>query len=347
MNASEMNSTTPTTNDNKDSDAIKVVCYVMIVLGFCGVLGNILVCVVILRVKFLHNITNYLLVNLAVADTVSCIAACLHYLVANKRCVIIHFVPQSTLGKDLYCRILVSTIFVWSCCFCTGYSLCLVTLEKYIGIVQPLQYPRKLTKKRIKVLLALVWVGSIVISLPFLFTIGASPNPNQACRDISYYHPLLQIVHSLVLFLTHYLIPIVFMCWAYFKIQATLSKQAEYLKQQHVKQAALSLLVARQRLVSLLKMVLGALIVLWTPAYLLDLICPNIELEFNLVPFCSSDTAQLVFEITNCLFYLNSVINPVIYEFKYKKFRQGLKEVLGCRVKRKENQVTVQMTGKM
>ncbi|XP_038066539.1 substance-K receptor-like [Patiria miniata] len=187
--------------DNKEPTIGKWVCQLLVAEGVIGVFGNLLVCLVILRVRFLHNMTNYLLVNLAVADMLLCLEL--------------------------------------------------------------------------------------------------------------------------------YLLPLTLMSWAYYKIQVTLKRQAKALNLRHARAAAYDLVIARQRLVSMLTIVLGALIILWTPINITFLVCfdPTDKGPF---PFCGSKGFKYFMTITVFLLYFNSVINPIIYELKYKKFRQGLKLTFCC-----------------
>ena len=67
----------------------KWVCKIMAAEGVVGILGNALVCFVILRAKTLHDKTNYLLVNLAAADMLLCLQVFLFYLIVPSDCAII------------------------------------------------------------------------------------------------------------------------------------------------------------------------------------------------------------------------------------------------------------------
>ncbi|XP_022107524.1 neuromedin-U receptor 2-like [Acanthaster planci] len=247
----------------------------MVAAGLTGVFGNLLVCFVILRVKFLHTITNVLLVNLAVADMLQ------------------------------------------------AYNLCLVTFEKYVAILHPLHYARRLTATRMKILTALIWVTSFISAVPFLFVHEPSDLPRKACTANHYQSKILPPVQVFST-LFGYALPITVMSVAYYKMQVTLKRQAKALNLQHARAAAYDLVIARQRLVNMLLIVLGALIILWTPAYVVYNLCPDGK-DQALPSLCSSKGYELVENICKFLYYMNSVINPVIYGFKYKKFRQGLK----------------------
>ncbi|XP_038066518.1 histamine H2 receptor-like [Patiria miniata] len=317
------NNTEPTTGIGK------WVCHFMIAEGVIGVLGNLLVCFVILRVKFLHTMTNYLLVNLAVADMLSCLICIFKGLIYNEDCKIIDYVPTTFGGKVFSCRFLQSHFLEWALSYASAYNLCVVTFERYVALVHPLQYARKLTATRMKTLIALIWVMSFLFPLPFVFVLKPSNDPYLACSKMEYQDDTLQILFGVYTFLSSYLLPLTLMSWAYYKIHVTLKRQAKALNLQHARAAAYDLVIARQRLVSMLTIVLGALIILWTPINTAFLLCAHGPYRGQ-IPFCGSQGFKYFKEIVNFMFYFNSVINPIIYEFKYKKFRQGLKLTFCC-----------------
>ncbi|XP_038052353.1 neuromedin-U receptor 2-like [Patiria miniata] len=325
-------------NDEPTED--KWTCQIMAAEGVGGVVGNLLVCYVILRVKFLHNMTNYLLVNLAVADMLLCLQVFLNALTSD--CNLIAFAPLSNGVRDLFCRLLESRFLAWAMSCATAYNLCVVTLERYIAIVHPLHYARKLTTARMVTLIALVWVISFLIPLPFLFTIEPSNDPNKMC-SFKYPHLLPPVLLGIIGFLFIYLLPLTLMSVAYYKMQVTLKRQAKALHQQHARAAAYDLVIARQNLVSMLKTVLGALIVLWTLDYLAILLCLH-RTDKAQFSFCGSKVFSYIRNFSNLLYNLNSVINPIIYEFKYKKFRQGFKVAFcNCFKNHGGNSVDVEM----
>ena len=143
----------------------------------------------------------------------------------------------------------------------------------------------------------------------------------------SHQNDIVYTLRGVYEFVTCYLLPLTLMSLAYYKIHVTLKRQAKALKLQHARAAAYDLVIARQRLVSMLTIVLGALIILWTPIYTSSFLCLQ---PTNGSPFCDSTGFNYFKRITSFMFYFNSVINPIIYELKYKKFRQGLKVAFGC-----------------
>ncbi|XP_038067316.1 neuromedin-U receptor 2-like [Patiria miniata] len=309
---SAMNSTQEVL-DNKEPTIGKWVCQLFIAEGVIGILGNLLVCLVILRVKFLHNMTNYLLVNLAVADMLLCLYNIFSGLLYNDDCKIIDYVHKSFGEKVVFCRFLQSPFLSWVFSYASAYNLCVVTLERYVAIVHPLQYARKLTATRMKILIALIWMISFLFSLPFIFRLQPSKDPDLACSKIEYQDNTFHILLGVFAFCSVYLLPLTLMSWAYYKIQVTLKRQAKALNLRHARAAAYDLVIARQRLVSMLTIVLGALIILWTPADTSVLFCLHLP-DKGPFSFCGSQGFKYFKGIANCMFYFNSVINPIIYE---------------------------------
>ena len=202
-----------------------------------------------------------------------------------------------------------------------------MTYERYIGIVHPLHYPRRITLKKVTLIAFLSWI------LPFLFVW-----PELFIRS---YSLASAIFITTGLTLSGYLFPIIFMCWAYYKIQATLKRGAQQLQQQNVLGAALELLHARKNVIHMLMIVMGALVVLWTPLVIWLMLCSSSKQE-NL---CRSINVKLTGTLLLVIYNMNSVINPIIYVFTYKKFRKGLQDMLCCCVGRplRPNRIEVQI----
>ncbi|XP_071789753.1 galanin receptor type 2-like [Asterias amurensis] len=282
------------------------------VQGTIGMILNTLAWLVILRTKSLHNTPNYLLAYLAVVDSILCC-----YLIVFSATKMTQL-PESFIGREIYCRIgFIEFLIAYS----SIYALCLVTYERYIGIVHPLHYPRMMSPKKVILIIFIASGMSFLFSTPRLFTWTAS---NDTCIRTDSSDTMESALFVLFL-LFGYLLPILFMGWIYYKIQATLKRSAQQLQQQNVQGAALRLFQARQNVISMLKIVMGALFVLWTPQSLYYIFCWT---EWGFFNICSGTLDVL--SVVVFMHRLNSVINPIIYIFKHKKFRKGLQDMLCC-----------------
>ena len=225
--------------------------------GIIGMVLNTLAWLVILRTKNLHNMTNYLLAYLAVIDSLTCF--CLFLLYA-----MLGFAPENFIARYIYCWLIYSLFLQHITIYTSSFGLCVVTYERYIGIVHPLHYPRLLSAKKVSVIIFITWMIAGLLSCPLLFTKVASNDAQQACTETSSSQLLTTTGYSFAFIFTYFL-PVTFMSWAYYKIQATLQISARQLRQQNVQAAANELLQARQKVVNMLMIVMGALFVLWTP----------------------------------------------------------------------------------
>ncbi len=230
---------------------------IAIAQGTVGVVLNTLAWLVILRTKSLHNMTNYLLVYLAVVDSIySCNIIFVHATTGNHQ-------PEGFIDGEIFCWIVRSGFANILTAYLSSYGLCLVTYERYIGIVRPLHYQRLMSAKKVKLIIFISWMMSVIFTSPLLFTTAVDNDINEACdHKIDSLLSQLGTTHAVIY---SYLLAILFMSWAYYKIQATLKRSAQQLQQQNAQGAALELLQARQNVISTLKIVIGALVVLWTP----------------------------------------------------------------------------------
>ena len=264
--------------------------------------------------------TNYLLAYLAVVDSIYCCELFLVNVTSTAQ------LPESFIGREICCRIVYSGFISWLMLFSSSYALCLVTYERYIGIVHPLHYPRMMSPKKVIMIIFVALGMSILFSSPRLFIQNASNDTSLLGCKPSDSFDTLEDVSYVLFFLFAYLLPILFMTWVYYKIQATLKRSAQQLQQQNVQGAALELLQARQNVISMLKIVMGALIVLWTPMSFELVIC----LPDAMKEWCNNNNLSTLRLALFCMYKMNSVINPIIYIFKYKKFRKGLQDMLCC-----------------
>lgn len=124
-----------------------------------GVLGNILVILSVACHRHLHSVTHYYIVNLAVADllltsTVLPFSA------------IFEILGYWAFGR-VFCNVWAAVDVL--CCTASIMGLCIISIDRYIGVSYPLRYPTIVTQKRGLMALLCVWALSLVISIGPLF----------------------------------------------------------------------------------------------------------------------------------------------------------------------------------
>ena len=135
------------------------------------VVGNVLVLVVIKVTPSMRRPMHILMGNLAVSYTVTGI-------LVLPFSAIIQFGGEWKFGHTL-CRI-------WAfldklCCGATVLSLCVIAVDRYIGVSRPLSHDRIMSQFRTKLAISLTWIISLTLSLGLLVDLEEKPNNIKFC----------------------------------------------------------------------------------------------------------------------------------------------------------------------
>ncbi|KAJ8032515.1 Neuropeptide FF receptor 2 [Holothuria leucospilota] len=285
----------------------------MVILGVIGVIGNTLVCIIIIRAKFLHNLTNYLILSLAFADL-----SASFFLVTNVfplEAGLVTTPPQGMVAAEIFCRLYSSRHFFWVSVTASVFNLIFVTFERFFAIVYPLHYPIYFDLRKVQIMVFLSWAVSN-IQEAFAFFINFYIPEKQTC-GYGYSNEQVGILVGVFVFLMSYFLPLIIMIIAYSLIFINLKKEAHPGDQSQTQVQADSMSRARKKVVQVLILVVIAFTVLWTPnqvTYFFE------NLKVELVP-----TDHTFYKLFRVMAFANSVINPFIYAFKYKQFRKGFR----------------------
>lgn len=141
-------------NITLDSQVISVGIFLAVFI-LAAIVGNILVILSVLCNKHLQTVTNFFIVNLAIADLLLSI-------------IVLPFSASlEVLGCWVFGRIFCN---IWAavdvlCCTASILSLCIISIDRYIGVKYCLKYPTIMTERKAGVILVVVWVSSMVISI--------------------------------------------------------------------------------------------------------------------------------------------------------------------------------------
>ncbi|RMB91970.1 hypothetical protein DUI87_31498 [Hirundo rustica rustica] len=129
-------------------------------LIFVIVFGNVLVCMAVSRERALQTTTNYLIVSLAVADLLVA-TLCMPWVVYLE-----------VVGEWRFSRIHCDIFVTLDVMMCTAsiLNLCAISIDRYTAVAMPMLYnTRYSSKRRVTLMIAVVWVLSFAISCPLLF----------------------------------------------------------------------------------------------------------------------------------------------------------------------------------
>lgn len=356
LNASHANDSAATAvaldddGDEEWSDTLGLVVKVAL-MGFiilAAILGNLLVIVSVMRHRKLRVITNYFVVSLAFADMlVAMVAMTFNMSVqVTGRWLFGPFVCDVWNSLDVY----FSTASIL--------HLCCISVDRYYAIVMPLKYPRSMTKRVVGVMLLNTWLSPAIISFVPIFLGWYTTQEHQVFRSE---HPdkcefrvnkLYAIISSSISFW----IPCTIMIFTYLAIFKEANRQE---KQMHNRMGnammmshgasngdalsggsnkALTLHEAAQstptkdRQISKMKrehkaaktlgIIMGIFILCWLPFflwYVITTLCGD-------ACYCPDVVVALLFWIG----YFNSTLNPLIYAYFNRDFREAFKNTLQC-----------------
>ncbi|XP_053126166.1 alpha-1A adrenergic receptor isoform X1 [Hemicordylus capensis] len=301
-----------------------------------GVLGNILVILSVACHKHLQSVTHYYIINLAVADLLltstvlpfSAIFEILGYWVFGR----------------IFCNIWAAVDVL--CCTASIMSLCVISIDRYIGVSYPLRYPAIVTEKRGLLTLLCVWALSLVISIGPLFGWRPPPPEDEKVCNIN-------TDRAYVLFsaLGSFYIPLIIILVMYCRVYIVARRESKGLscglktEKSHSEEVTLRIhckntensgitsstknksnfsvrllkFSREKKAAKSLGIVVGCFILCWLPFFLIMPIGSF---------FPSSKPSDTIFKIAFWLGYLNSCINPIIYPCSSQEFKKAFQNVL-------------------
>ncbi|KAK2882264.1 alpha-1A adrenergic receptor-like [Channa argus] len=308
-----------------------------------AIVGNILVILSVVCNRHLRTPTNYFIINLAIADlllgtTVLPVSA-----------------TQEVLNSWVFGRIFCD---IWAaldvlCCTASIMSLCVISIDRYIGVRYPLQYPMIVTEKRALLAMLGVWILSFVISIGPLLGWKQPPSQDDTKCQINE-EPFYTLFSSFGSFYIPLAVILAMYCRVYIVAKRTTKNlEAGVMKehQQDSNELTLRIHCRNQQIhdmcpsagrsslsVKLLKfsrekkaaktlgMVVGMFIFCWLPFFL---VLPIGSFNSSLHP------PEICFKVVFWLGYFNSCLNPIIYPCYSREFKQAFIRILHCRWKKK------------
>ncbi|KAJ8382983.1 hypothetical protein SKAU_G00037610 [Synaphobranchus kaupii] len=348
VNLSELRNTSDTTCTSLtlDSQTIGVGVLLSIFILF-AIVGNVLVILSVLCNRHLQTVTNFFITNLAIADLLLSIIV----------------LPFSACFEILKCWVF-GRVFcnIWAavdvmCCTASILSLCVISIDRYIGVKHSLKYPTIMTEKKAGVILVVVWMSATVISIGPLLGWKEPPPTDESICSITE-EPGYALFSSLFSFY----LPLTVILVMYFRIYVVARRTTESLEagvkrdrnkskevvlrihcrsvledaaasaksKSHPFRSSLSIRLMKfsreKRAAKTLGIVVGAFILCWLPFFL---VLPLGSFFPALKP------SEVVFKVVFWLGYFNSCVNPIIYPCSSKEFKRAFIRLLKCQCGRR------------
>ncbi|XP_066272202.1 thyrotropin-releasing hormone receptor-like [Branchiostoma lanceolatum] len=298
----------------------------VLVICTIGIVGNIMVVLVVTRIKSMRSPTNCYLVSLAVADLIVLVTAG------------IPNIPDSFYIEFAwlygYSGCLIITYLQYLGINTSSMSILAFTVERYIAICHPLYAQTMCTVSRAKKIIAGVWVLTLAYDSMWFFLMGTEhmvyPNGTEVLRcNYNMERSKYLTVYFLDLSL-FYLLPLIVAAVLYIRIGRVLYSEdiaeAGNIEiatrgQTHVRHMQARRINSRKQVVKMLACVVILFAVLWMP-YRVLVVCnsfidpPNYDKWVIL--FCRLPI------------YINSACNPVLYNAMSVKFRRAFSKLAKC-----------------
>lgn len=268
---------------------------VFIVFGLYTVVGNALVCCVYFVDPFknLRTLSFYYVVNLAFADI-------LVGVVVEPLNVSVYWTGSKPALFAFY-------IFAVLSCVSSILNISAMMLDRYIAVSQAFRYRALITERRVRLSVVFLWLYSFHFSLLALL----------GWRDASF---------QIYLYCCGVLLPSALMLLSYHGLIRILKKKSAKLRRFSSgfceRSSQVKKMVHRERRVS--TTVLLMLMVFLTAWF------PFVVVDFALVfcAHCRSQRLLLARDITLSLGFFSSGVNPLLYAWRVRRFKQGLLKII-------------------
>ncbi|EDV92679.1 GH18896 [Drosophila grimshawi] len=325
--------------------------FVMLFIIIAAIAGNLLVIISVMRVRKLRVITNYFVVSLAMADIMVAIMA-----------MTFNFSVQVT-GRWNFSPFLCDLWNSLDVYFSTAsiLHLCCISVDRYYAIVKPLKYPISMTKRVVFIMLLNTWISPALLSFLPIFIgwytteehkVYVMENPEQCSFVVNKYYAIISSSIS-------FWIPCTIMIFTYLAIFREANRQEKQLMMRHgnamlmhrpsmqpsgealsgsgssktltlheveqehtpTKDKHLIKMKREHKAARTLGIIMGTFILCWLPFFLwytLSMTCGPCQ-----VP-------EIVVSILFWIGYFNSTLNPLIYAYFNRDFREAFRNTLLC-----------------
>lgn len=321
------------TNDSSDDYVVQVdmwmrhkievstiFCVAYSVVFVLGIFGNSFVVAVVVRSPRMRTVTNYFIVNLALAD-ILVVLVCL----------------PATLVSNLF----VPWLMGWFMCKMVAYlqgvsvnasinTLVAISVDRFLAICYPLKW--QLTRRSARKMIIVIWIFSLLITLPWAIYFRQSPihstTPDvQICSEIWPHDDSERLYFLIANLCLCYILPLFLITACYVAIWWRVWKRSIPGENKGANRD----IVQRSKLkvVKMMLVVVVIFILSWLPLYI---IFARIKLGGPIEDGSWQEKVILIAApVAQWLGASNSCINPVLYAYFNHKFRRGFVAIIKSR----------------
>ncbi|XP_068130704.1 5-hydroxytryptamine receptor 7 [Hyperolius riggenbachi] len=327
-----------------------VIGVVLSIITVFTIAGNGLVIISVCIVKKLRQPSNYLVVSLAAADLSVAIAVMPFVIITD-------LVGGKWLFGKVFCNVFIAMDVM--CCTASIMTLCVISVDRYLGITRPLTYPARQNGKLMAKMVFIVWLLSASITLPPLFGWAQNVTVERMClisqdfgytvysTAVAFYIPMtVMLIMYQRIFIAAKIsaekhkfvnIPRLMEQEGIYCLEEKMVPKKNSKKKKAVEEFAtlsklirqdrknISIFKREQKAARTLGIIVGAFTFCWLPFFLLSTARPFI---------CGIRCSCMPLRLERTLLWLgytNSLINPLIYAFFNRDLRTTFWNLLRCK----------------
>uniref|UniRef100_A0A3Q1HVZ4 G-protein coupled receptors family 1 profile domain-containing protein n=1 Tax=Anabas testudineus TaxID=64144 RepID=A0A3Q1HVZ4_ANATE len=273
---------------------------------------NLLVIISISHFRQLHTPTNLLLLSLGISDL---LVGLLVMPVETVR-----FIETCWLLGDLMCAM--SYIIGFTLTSASVGNMVLISIDRYVAICYPLQYPTKITRSRVEATVCLLWACSLLYNGLILKDHLSQPNRYNSCYGECLV--VINYVPGAIDLIVTFISPCSIIIVLYARVFLVAVSQARAMQTRVTAVAGGSGRVGAKKSEKKAARTLGVVIMIFLMSF-----CP-----YYYPSIAGQDTSNSTssWAIVSWMLYFNSCLNPLIYTFFYPWFRKTIKFIVTLKI---------------
>lgn len=286
-----------------------------------GIVGNILIVHSVIHFRRMKSLSNVFLASLATADLILIIF-----------CVPVKFAQLFTFSWTFGVVLCKCVHYIQDLsAICSVFTLTAMSIERYYAIMYPVECRYICTMSQTRRTIILVWLASILLATPtfwlqILYPVGDSDHRAEWCvRDWN--NTLSWKLYELYLLTIILIVPLIIMTYSYAHICNRLwSVMHNRNTTFPLSQSTVYIDASANKMSQVIKMLIVVVVIFvlcWAPILIL-----NVLKAFDIVPRLNYGYMKAVKPTFHLLSYANSCVNPIIYGFMSRNFRDSFKAAL-------------------
>ncbi|NP_001161574.1 kisspeptin receptor 2 [Saccoglossus kowalevskii] len=280
------------------------------VISVVGIIGNSLVICIVGRNRKMWTVTNLYISSLAMTDIM--------FLICCGVTTTTITLTADWLFGDFMCRFVAYMQLVTVQATCG--TLTALTVDRYKVITMPLRSMAIRTTKKTMILIAIIWLGSLLLHIPIPIYTGVETDGDQHFCIRVFPNANADTVYLIYSLISTYLLPLAIVAVCSGLILRALWCQQEH-SQLHKNKDEERVRRQKWRVTKMVFTVAGVFAICWAPIQMLNLWW---LLDDN---FPETAATHYFRYFCLCLSYSNSTMNPFVYALSGRKYRRYLRRL--------------------